>query len=84
MFVGVKFSRDGKYLAVPKGPSVMILDKSKSWESELSCSVTGLVDGEMITCVDWNHDNDYIVAATNKVSDDDSQFMNYCYLCSPG
>ena len=29
-------------------------------------SVTGLADGEMMTCVDWSSDNSYLVAATNK------------------
>ena len=66
---GVRFSGDGERLAVPKTDIVLILEKEEGWSPAQSRSVTisGLAQGERVTCVDWAADSRYILAATNKV-----------------
>ena len=66
---GVRFSGDGERLAVPKADTVLVLEKEHGWSSAQTHSVTisGLIQGERVTCVDWAADNRYILAATNKV-----------------
>ena len=66
---GVKFSPNGEFLAVPKGKSVLLLEKKKDWKQSSSCNLD-LVDGEVVTCVEWDNSESspsYLIAATNKV-----------------
>ena len=66
---GVRFSGDGERLAVPKADTVLVLEKEHGWSSAQtrSVTITGLIQGERVTCVDWAADSRYILAATNKV-----------------
>ena len=68
---GLKFSPNGEYLAVPKGKSVLLLEKKKDWKQSSSCNID-LADGEVVTCVEWDNSESgpsYLIAATNKVQD---------------
>ena len=66
---GVRFSGDGERMAVPKTDTVLVLEKEEGWSPAQSRTVTisGLAQGERVTCVDWAADSRYILAATNKV-----------------
>ena len=47
-----------------------MLSRTKDWgQISKRDNAPGLVDGEIVTCVDWSHDATYLVAATNKVRD---------------
>ena len=66
---GVRFSRDGARLAVPKADTVLVLERETDWSPSQAKRVTisGLAQGETVTCLDWTADTKYILAATNKV-----------------
>ena len=67
---GVRFSGDGARLAVPKAESVLVLEREGGWSpgGARSVTISGLAQGERVTCLDWAADNRYILAATSKVS----------------
>ena len=66
---GVRFSGDGARLAVPKADTVLVLEREGGWQQSQARTVTisGLAQGEMVTCLDWAADSKYILTATNKV-----------------
>ena len=64
---GIKFSRDGEMLAVPTGQEVKILQRSRNWTSQgLKARLDTLQKEEFVTCVDWDRNDQHIVAATDK------------------
>ena len=64
---GVRFSRDGAMLAVPKADTVLVLERETDWSPSQAKRVTISGLGEIVTCLDWTADTKYILAATNKV-----------------
>ena len=63
---GLKFNKDGTVLAVPTGREVRILERNNSWTSKGKARLDSLQNNEMVTCLDWDREEKYIVAATNK------------------
>ena len=66
---GVRFSRDGARLAVPKADTVLVLERETDWSPSQAkrVPISGLAQGEIVTCLDWTANTKYILAATNKV-----------------
>ena len=63
---GLKFSKDGALLAVPGAQEVQVLQRSNNWASKGKARLENLGKNEMVTCLDWDRQDKYIVAATNK------------------
>ena len=67
---GLRFSRDGSVLAVPRAGSgeVEVLGRDISWGRVGKVKLDNLQQKEMVTCLDWSNKASYIIAATSKVS----------------
>ena len=65
---GLRFSRSGALLAVPKKDGVSVLDRDNSWQEKFGLASERLADGEIVTCVDFSKDDAFVVAGTSKVS----------------
>ena len=64
---GLRFSKDGSMLAVPQGKEIEVLSKKFNW-GRLGKVKLDLQQDEMVTCLDWDSQGSYIIAASNKVS----------------
>ena len=66
---GLRFSRDGSLLAVPRAGSgeVEVLGRDISWGRVGKVKLDNLQQKEMVTCLDWGNKASYIIAATSKV-----------------
>ena len=63
---GIRFSRNGNWLAVAKTNRVLVLERETEWDQDEGRSVrVGGSRRELVTCLDWEADNTYILAATN-------------------
>ena len=63
---GLRFSRSGAMLAIPKKGEVSVLAR-ESWQEKTVLAADKLADGEMLTCLDFTHNDEWIIAGTSKV-----------------
>ena len=64
---GLSFSRGGDEVAVVAGGGVAVLAREGGWAPPGRRCDLGLPQGELATCLAWDADTRYLVAATNKV-----------------
>ena len=63
----LKFSKCGKWLAIPSEQTVVVLCSTDTWEKVKEVKIAGLGSGEIVTSTDWDNEGEYLIAGTNKV-----------------
>lgn len=62
----LKFSKCGKWLAIPSEQKVVVLCSTDTWEQVKEVKIAGLGSGEIFTSTDWDNEGEYLIAGTNK------------------
>jgi len=62
----LKFSKCGRWLAIPTEQRVVVLERESNWEQAKDLKIDGLSAGEIVTTIDWESEGGNILAGTNK------------------